>query len=39
MKHVVTPFMRSPDQGSLSTLYAATSDDVEKKGLYAAKLT
>ncbi|KAI0812517.1 hypothetical protein BC629DRAFT_1579886 [Irpex lacteus] len=26
----VIPFMRNPDQGSLSTLWAATSDDVEK---------
>ncbi|KAH7909968.1 hypothetical protein BJ138DRAFT_1114527 [Hygrophoropsis aurantiaca] len=29
-KAVVVPFMRSPEQGSLSTLWAATSDDVEK---------
>ncbi|CAL1707349.1 unnamed protein product [Somion occarium] len=28
MKTVVVPFMRSPDQGSLSTLWAAVSDDV-----------
>lgn len=30
MKSAVIPFMRNPDQGSLSTLWAATSDDVEK---------
>jgi len=30
MKYVTIPFMRTPEQGSLSTLYAATSDDVEK---------
>jgi len=30
MKNIVTPFMRSADEGSLSTLWAATSDDVEK---------
>lgn len=30
MKAVVVPFMRSPDQGSLSTLWAAVSDDVVK---------
>jgi hypothetical protein len=30
MKHVVIPFMRNPEQGTLSTLYAATSEDVEK---------
>ncbi|KAI0044159.1 NAD(P)-binding protein [Auriscalpium vulgare] len=32
MKQLVTPFMRSPDQGSLSTLWAATSADVSKEG-------
>jgi hypothetical protein len=32
MKHVVIPFMRNPEQGSLSTLYAATSDDIDKNG-------
>ncbi|KAI0081332.1 NAD-P-binding protein [Panus rudis PR-1116 ss-1] len=30
MKSVTVPFMRSPEQGSLSTLWAATSDDVVK---------
>ncbi|KAF9820256.1 hypothetical protein IEO21_01470 [Rhodonia placenta] len=30
MKHVVTPFMRSPDQGSLSALWAATCPEVEE---------
>ncbi|KAH7926517.1 NAD(P)-binding protein [Leucogyrophana mollusca] len=29
-KAVVVPFMRNPEQGSLSTLWAATSEDVEK---------
>ncbi|KDQ57684.1 hypothetical protein JAAARDRAFT_58272 [Jaapia argillacea MUCL 33604] len=33
LKHVVTPFMRDPEQGSLSTLWAATSDEV-KQGMY-----
>jgi len=28
MKAAVVPFMRNPDQGSLSTLWAATSEDV-----------
>lgn len=32
MKAVTVPFMRSPEQGSLSTLWAATSDEVDKKG-------
>lgn len=32
LKHVVVPFMRNPEQGSLSTLWAATSDEVEKNG-------
>ncbi|PCH43635.1 NAD(P)-binding protein [Wolfiporia cocos MD-104 SS10] len=30
MKHVTTPFMRAPDQGSLSTLWAATCEKVEQ---------
>lgn len=33
MKAVTVPFMRTPEQGSLSTLWAATSEDVEKEGL------
>ncbi|KAJ3544439.1 hypothetical protein NM688_g5744 [Phlebia brevispora] len=32
LKLAVVPFMRNPDQGSLSTLWAATSEDVEKQG-------
>ncbi|KAI0781467.1 hypothetical protein BD413DRAFT_489575 [Trametes elegans] len=32
VKAVSIPFMRSPEQGSLSTLWAATSEDVEKNG-------
>ncbi|KZT26831.1 NAD(P)-binding protein [Neolentinus lepideus HHB14362 ss-1] len=32
LKHMVVPFMRNPEQGSLSTLWAATSDEVEKNG-------
>ncbi|KIJ67870.1 hypothetical protein HYDPIDRAFT_82988 [Hydnomerulius pinastri MD-312] len=31
-KAVTVPFMRNPEQGSLSTLWAATSDDIEKNG-------
>ena len=31
MKTVTVPFMRSPEEGSYSTLWAATSDEVEKK--------
>lgn len=30
LKHMTIPFMRNPEQGSLSTLYAATSEDVDK---------
>lgn len=29
LKYAVIPFMRAPDQGSLSTLWAATSDDID----------
>lgn len=29
LKYSVIPFMRAPDQGSLSTLWAATSEDIE----------
>ncbi|KAI0067347.1 NAD-binding protein [Artomyces pyxidatus] len=36
MKHLVTPFMRSPDQGSLSALWAATSEDIVTEGLQGA---
>jgi len=32
MKSVVVPFMRSPEQGSLSTLWAATSPEVVRNG-------
>lgn len=32
VKAVTVPFMRSPEQGSVSTLWAATADDVEKNG-------
>ena len=32
LKSVTIPFMRNPDQGSLSTLWAATSDDVQVGG-------
>lgn len=31
LKYTVIPFMRAADQGSLSTLWAATSDDVERQ--------
>lgn len=34
LKHVTIPFMRTPEQGSLSSLYAATSDDVEKNNWF-----
>lgn len=37
MKNLVVPFMRDPEQGSLSTLWAATSPEIEQKewsGLY-----
>ncbi|EMD37864.1 hypothetical protein CERSUDRAFT_136766 [Gelatoporia subvermispora B] len=30
LKYTTIPFMRTPDQGSLSTLWAATADDVER---------
>ncbi|KZT11007.1 NAD-binding protein [Laetiporus sulphureus 93-53] len=30
MKHATIPFMRNPDQGSLSTLWAATCEEVEQ---------
>lgn len=30
LKYSVIPFMRAPDQGSLSTLWAATSEDIEQ---------
>lgn len=39
MKTVTIPFMRSPDQGSLSTLWAATSPEVEEKNLQAVYVT
>ncbi|EJD06578.1 NAD-binding protein [Fomitiporia mediterranea MF3/22] len=39
MKAVAVPFMRSPDQGSLSTLWAATDPEVEQKGLHGAYVT
>ena len=32
LKSVTVPFMRNPDQGSLSTLWAASSDDVKVGG-------
>lgn len=32
MKAATVPFMRNPEQGSLSTLWAATSEEVEKNG-------
>lgn len=32
MKAVVVPFMRTPEQGSMSTLWAATSEDVVREG-------
>lgn len=32
LKAVTVPFMRNPEQGSMSTLWAATADDVEKNG-------
>lgn len=37
LKYTVVPFMRAPEQGSLSTLWAATSDDVEKDSGYQGK--
>ena len=39
LKSVVTPFMRSPEQGSLSTLWAATSPEIEEKGLQGVYIT
>ncbi|KAH9935511.1 uncharacterized protein B0H18DRAFT_1082270 [Fomitopsis serialis] len=30
MKHLTIPFMRNPEQGSLSTLWAATSEEVDE---------
>lgn len=39
MKTVTVPFMRAPEQGSLSTLWAATSDEVEKKDLQGVYVT
>lgn len=30
LKHLTIPFMRNPEQGSLSTLWAATSNEVEE---------
>lgn len=38
-KAVTVPFMRAPDQGSLSTLWAATSPEVEAKHLQAVYVT
>ncbi|TFK54317.1 NAD(P)-binding protein [Heliocybe sulcata] len=32
LKQMVVPFFRNPEQGSLSTLWAATSDEIEKNG-------
>lgn len=37
LKYTVIPFMRAPDQGSLSTLWAATSEDVETNTDYAGR--
>ena len=36
LKSLTVPFMRNPEQGSLSTLWAATSDDIEGgwEGMY-----
>lgn len=39
MKNVTIPFMRSPEQGSLSTLWAATSPEVAEKDLQAVYVT
>lgn len=39
MKTVTVPFMRSPEQGSLSTLWAATSPEVEEKNLQGVYVT
>ena len=30
LKHLTTPFMRDPEQGSLSTLWAATSEEIDE---------
>jgi len=30
MKHLTIPFMRNPEQGSLSTLWAATSEEIDE---------
>ncbi|EGN95007.1 hypothetical protein SERLA73DRAFT_162627 [Serpula lacrymans var. lacrymans S7.3] len=38
-KAVTVPFMRSPEQGSLSTLWAATSEDIEKNNLQGCYFT
>ena len=39
MKAVFVPFMRSPDEGSLSTLWAATSPEIEEKNLQGVYVT
>ncbi|KAI5122294.1 hypothetical protein M0805_002373 [Coniferiporia weirii] len=39
LKTVAVPFMRAPEQGSLSTLWASTSQEVEKKNLQGAYIT
>ena len=39
LKSVTVPFMRSPEQGSLSTLWAATSPEVEQKNLQGVYVT
>ncbi|KAL5525795.1 hypothetical protein ACEPAG_7132 [Sanghuangporus baumii] len=39
LKTATVPFMRTPDQGSLSTLWAATSPEVEEKNLQGSYVT
>ena len=39
LKAVTVPFVRSPEQGSLSTLWAATSPEVEQKNSQGVYVT
>ncbi|THH10036.1 hypothetical protein EW145_g1596 [Phellinidium pouzarii] len=39
IKGVVTPILRQPEQGSLSTLWAATSEEIEEKDLQGVYIT
>lgn len=39
MKHMVTPWMRDPEQGSGSTVWAALSPEVEEKDYQGVYVT